>query len=67
MIVMDVGCVGMLVRERPGRMRVAVRLRVLPALVDMLVVLVVDVHVNVDARRVVVRMQVPLVDQEPRR
>ena len=46
-------------------MRVAVRLRTLPALVRVLVMLVVDVHVSVNTARMVMAMHVSLVDQEP--
>ena len=63
--VVDVGGVPMLVLHGTGRMRMAVRLRPLPALVRMLVVIVVDVHVDVGACGVTVSMQVALVDQEP--
>ena len=61
---MDVGCVRMRVLDRAGRVRMAVRLGTFPALMSVLMVIVVDVHVDVGSRRVVVRVQVTLVHQE---
>src|SRR5262245_48493664 len=65
-IVVGVGRVRMLVLDRAGRMRVAVGLGTFPALVRVLVMLVVDVHVNVRTARVVMAVQVSLLKQEPR-
>src|SRR5262249_9462334 len=66
-IVMGVGCVRMLVLDRTGRVRMAVRLRSFPALVRVLMVRVVNVNVDVHAVGMVMAMQMPLLHQEPRR
>jgi hypothetical protein len=65
-IVVDVGCVRVLVLDGTRRVGMAVRLRPLPALVGVLVVFVVDVHVSVRPRRVTMVVQVALVNQQPR-
>src|SRR6185369_8562494 len=63
-IVVDVGRVRVIVLDGAGRVRMTVGLRAFPALVGVLMVLVVDVHVDVRSGRVVVAVQVALVDQE---